>query len=945
MNENMAFTSLLEVLCAEQRNCWHRGEPIRAETYLAQHPLLADQADHVVELIYNEVLLREEMGESPELEDYLQRFPRLTLQLRRLFEVHGVLESGHLLDSHSTMIAQRGLPPTVPVTLPQLPAVAGYELLNELGRGGMGVVYKARHVSLNRVVALKMILTGPHAGTEELARFRAEAEAQARVQHPNIVQIYEIGDAAGCPYFAVEFMDGGSLAQQLAGNPQPPRQAARLLETLAGAVHNAHQHGLVHRDLKPANVLLTADSVAKVTDFGLAKRLPGPGSQPGYVGPTRSGAILGTPSYMAPEQAAGKIEAITPATDIYALGAILYELLTGRPPFLGALPLETLLHVQTQEPVPPRRLQPHVPRDLETICLKCLHKEPSQRYATAQALADDLQRFRADRPIQARPTSAAERLWRWCRRRPAVASLAAALVLALAGSFAAVTSLWLSADANRRNAEANHAQAEQHLADARRENARAEANLEQARQAVEDCFTVAHKNPLLQKEGMQPVRMLLLAAALRYSQEFIKQRQDDPRMQEELARAYGRVAYITDQIGSKKEALAAYQRGRAILQKLAVDQPNGAQLPEPLAEALAGSCNNIAVLQRMLGDPGAALESFQQACAVLEPFRNRPGSTKLHEALAGTYVNLGVLKDQAGEPTAALHCYEQARDLLGKLVQDQPTAPQLQRLLAGTWINIGVLQQRRGERAAALHSHAQAHDLAAKLVHDHPDVILFRNDLAQSQHNIGVVTAEPTAALQALERARDLRAELVRSNPAVTQFRSDLAETYHSLAHNLSKLARPQEALAAYQQAITLQRVAVEKVPEMTQYRQRLSGHYHNLAELLRRLGCPGEAADASRECQKLWPHHSAELYQVACELARCVPLVGRGNPDLTPQEQAQRDQYANQALEALRQALVAGFRNLEQLQQDVDLDPLRSRDDFKKLLAGLAEKLKAAGQ
>jgi WD40 repeat protein/Flp pilus assembly protein TadD len=303
--------------------------------------------------------------------------------------------------------------------------VPGYEILEELGRGGMGVVYKARQIRLGRLAALKMILAGGHASPEALARFRVEAEAIARLQHPGIVQIYEVGEREGYPFLSLEFVEGGNLDRKVNGTPQPARQAAALVETLARAVQAAHQKGIVHRDLKPANVLLTAEGAPKITDFGLAKQLDGERGQ------TQSGAILGTPSYMAPEQASGKSKAIGPAADVYALGAILYELLTGRPPFKAESTLETLEQVLQQEPVPPSRLQPKTPRDLETICLKCLQKEPRKRYPAAADLAEELGRFLRGEPIQARPVGMAERLWRWCRRNPALASASALAALAL----------------------------------------------------------------------------------------------------------------------------------------------------------------------------------------------------------------------------------------------------------------------------------------------------------------------------------------------------------------------------------------------------------------------------------------------------------------------------------------------------------------------------------
>jgi WD40 repeat protein len=305
----------------------------------------------------------------------------------------------------------------------------------------MGVVYQARQAGVNRLVALKMILAGEHAGAQERARFRAEAEAVGRLQHPHIVPVYEVGEVRGQPYLVMEYVDGGSLGHRLAGMPLPPREAAQLVEALARAVHYAHQRGIVHRDLTPANVLLSfnrdppggalREAVPKVSDFGLAKFLAGGGAQ------TQTGALLGTPSYVAPEQAAGRTREVGPAADVYSLGAILYECLTGRPPFRAETRLETLLQVQTAEPGAPRRLNPRIPRDLETICLKCLRKEPARRYASARALADDLRRYLDGEPIQARAVGQAERLGRWCRRNPKLAgmtALAAVLLLSVAAS-------------------------------------------------------------------------------------------------------------------------------------------------------------------------------------------------------------------------------------------------------------------------------------------------------------------------------------------------------------------------------------------------------------------------------------------------------------------------------------------------------------------------------
>ncbi len=324
------------------------------------------------------------------------------------------------------------------------PLIPGYEVLGVLGQGGMGVVYQARQMGLNRVVALKMILHAEHAGDEERRRFRAEAESIARLQHPNIVQVFEVGEHSGLPFFSLELCAGGSLDQKLNGTPLPPKEAAALVETLARAMDAAHQKGVIHRDLKPANVLLAADGAPKVTDFGLAKKLD-------EAGQTASGAVMGTPSYMAPEQAGGKTAALGPPCDIYALGAILYECLTGRPPFRGPSVMDTLIQVIADEPVAVRQLQPQMPADVETICLKCLRKEAGRRYESAAALADDLRRWLEGDPIKARRLPWTERAWRWTRRNPALAGVFLLLLTGVVGATAALVNI---AEANSKEREA-----------------------------------------------------------------------------------------------------------------------------------------------------------------------------------------------------------------------------------------------------------------------------------------------------------------------------------------------------------------------------------------------------------------------------------------------------------------------------------------------------------
>ena len=416
-----------------------------------------------------------EAGEAPDRAEWIARHPDLADRLAEFFadldsfgRAAGRRSTGGP-PANGTVDDRRLTGPHTPATEPRAQAamptgcdLPGYEILGELGRGGMGVVFKAEQVRLKRPVALKMLKSGDHAGPDDLARFRAEAEAVARLAHPNIVQIYEVGEYRGQPFLALEFVAGGSLSDHLAGKPQAPRPSAEWARELAEAMAAAHAKGIVHRDLKPANVLLSrrasgqlapADEQAgrllydpKITDFGLAKRLDVD------QGHTATGAILGTPMYMAPEQAMSQ-KAVGPLADVYGLGGILYEMLTGRPPFQGASLMETLEQVVGQDPVPVRLLQPKVPRDLETICLKCLSKEPGRRYVSAQALADDLGRFLEGRPVQARRSRPWERAYRWVRRNPVVAAMAGLVVAAFLAGFAGVAWQWQVARAGWDRAE------------------------------------------------------------------------------------------------------------------------------------------------------------------------------------------------------------------------------------------------------------------------------------------------------------------------------------------------------------------------------------------------------------------------------------------------------------------------------------------------------------
>jgi WD40 repeat protein/tRNA A-37 threonylcarbamoyl transferase component Bud32 len=445
---------LLRECCAELYRRVLNGEHCRAEVFLEAYPDLASDVESALDLIYHEYLARCERSEVPDADEYFTRFPQWREAIFHQLQVHSLIGDDSAVRVRSKQPTLRAAGAAGPWrTSPD-----NFEILNEIGRGKMGVVYRAWQKDIQRVVALKLILTESLSSKTELARFRREAMAIGRLVHPNIVQIYRFADWEECPYLVLEHVDGDPLAETWHGAPQSASVVAALVQTLAGAVQYAHDRDVVHRDLRPGNVLLTREGAPKIIDFGLAKLM---GADEGV---TLTGQVLGTPSYMAPEQATGCNADVGPAADVYALGGVLYEGLTGRPPFRGETVLETLKQVVNDAPVPPRQIAPNVPRDLDTICLKCLQKAPDRRYPSAAALAEDLRRYLSGEPIQGRQVLPLERVWRWCARKPLAANLVVALLVALTVGFSLVTWSWLGqlqalddAERARQSAVAAHA--------------------------------------------------------------------------------------------------------------------------------------------------------------------------------------------------------------------------------------------------------------------------------------------------------------------------------------------------------------------------------------------------------------------------------------------------------------------------------------------------------
>jgi serine/threonine protein kinase len=800
----------------------------------------------------------------PRLEDFLgeESGERRAALLAELLKVDLAYRAKISSVSPATLDALAGaglstLQPLDPALLsapPSHPAISGYEILAEIGRGGMGVVYQARQLRPRRVVALKMIRAGACASAKELARFRAEAEAAARLQHPNIVPIYEVGELAAQPYFSMEYVAGGALDKHLAGQPQPFRLAAQLVETLARAVHFAHQKGVVHRDLKPANILIQrneegkmtdeknpadADFIPdpssflfpKITDFGLAKRLE-------EVGQTESGDILGTPSYMAPEQASGHSREIGPLADVYSLGAILYEMLAGRPPFRGQSRLDTLEQVRTQEPVSPRHLQPKVPRDLETICMKALAKDPNRRYATAAALADDLHRFLDGRPIEARPVGRAEKLWRWCRRNPALAGLWAATtavlltaILGLAAGLIIVnrekdqTALALAAEAKRR---------------------------QQARQALDMLSSEIIDSWLFKQTELLPEHRAFLEKALAYYEEFTADTGRDEQARAGVAAAHLRIGNIRRELGQTAGAETAYARSRDLYASLVADFST-----EPKYRfSLARSQNNLGVLLADTGRRQEAEKAHRNALAIrLQLATDSPSESEYQKDLASSHLNLGVLLSNAGCLPEAEEAYRAARALQERLVADFPAVAAYRRELANSDNNLGFLLASTGRPQQAERAYRDALALYQPLTAEFAQVAAYRKELATTQTNLGNLLADTGRAQEAKRAYRDalaIKQRLADDFPTVTAYRRSLATSHNNFGTFLEVTDRAEGAERAYREAAALQQRLVAESPAEPAYRLQLASSHNNLAALLARTGRPQEAEQSYRAALNL---------------------------------------------------------------------------------------------
>jgi tetratricopeptide (TPR) repeat protein/predicted Ser/Thr protein kinase len=972
------------------------------------NPALPIAVEEELGRIADEFLNRLQRGESPTVEEYVAANPELTDVLRNVLPL--------VRASHST-------DPSAPDPSRMPERLGEFCIVRELGRGGMGVVYEAMQEPLGRRVALKVLPAAVQLQPHYLERFRREAQAAARLHHTNIVPIYSVGEATGIHFIVMQFIDGTGLDQAHSLQRGTIRDVARIGLEVAEALAHAHAAGVLHRDIKPSNLLLDTGGAVWVTDFGLAKLVDGDDI-------TGSGDFLGTLRYAAPERLSGSGDE---RSDVYSLGATLYELLTGKRAFDAAARDRLVRQITQDEPARPRRIDPAIPLDLETIVIKALAKSPARRYASAGEMADDLRRFLDGRPVTARRATLVEQIWRWCRRRPAVAGLLAlsmtallALLIVSLVANARLSTALTQVGAERDRAEAN-AVAEKQAREA------ALVNLRRARQAVDRMLAKVGAVKLQGVPLVEKVRRDLLEDALKLSQEFLVENPSDPELRWETAMAYLRVGSLRHLLGDHDAAAAANQKGIELMTQLRAEFPDAPAYEHDLAKHF----NNLAQQLRAAGRMREAEDSFRKAISINErltvafpdnlnyrldlamhhnnlgnvlhtvgrvsdaqdEFRraaaeaNRLLALKRAEPryrmeLAYAELGLGSALGAEGRVSDAEPVLKRAVDQLRQLTKDAPNAPQHFRELVQATRTLGYLFQTTNRADVAETAYREAIDVGERLAADFPDAAEYRQALARAWSALGSVlyqAARWSDSEAAFSRAVTLGEKLVADAPTAHNLRQDLSNVFVNLSLVFQRTGRMREAEEATQRALSIKEKLAGEFPTIPAYQSDFGGALNNLATFLRdrkeyvearRLADKaiqqqqtalrvepknpkyqeflgkhyqtlasiqlesGEAAAAGQTAQKalgIRPKSADDAIALA-DIAVASARRTAENANLSDGERAARTAACHDlAMKVLHEAVRRGFRDAKRLQNDPDLEPLRAREDFLKLVSEMA--------
>ncbi|WP_169977440.1 serine/threonine-protein kinase [Tautonia rosea] len=801
--------------------------------------------------------------------------------------------------------------PAAPAPAPASPLPEGYELIGPIGRGGMGIVTKARQRGLGRVVALKRIRSGPDADPYELVRFRAEAEAAACLQHPNIVQIFNVGRVGGQPYIAMEYVSGGTLTDRLASGPMRPREAASLIETLALAVDHAHRSGVIHRDIKPGNVLLTEDGRPKLADFGLAKRLDTPG------GATRSGALLGTPQYMAPEQAAGRTELVGPPADIYALGAVLFECLTGRPPFIAPSPIETLDLVRTTEPPTPGRLQPGIPIDLQTICLKCLEKDPARRYESAVELAADLARFSAGEPIRARATGPIGRGVKWVRRRPSQAIVIGLSLLILLS--AGVGIVWSNVRLRQAIDRAESAAEEASL---QRRNA--EENYRDAREALRRVLDSFADSDFAGLPRLSELHRVQAEAALEFFDRAIARANgEDATVQLDTAQAAVEAANLEIVVGRPERAEIHLCLAAELLDDLRLRFPDDLTLTRErmvvsLKRGVMGSRTDLEQSVTALEEALSLAEAILQA---------DPESRSARSDVAWCSHNLGAVWHHAGHGDRAEPHYRRAVTINSQLVDEAPDDLGKAVELAQNLINLGLIDAGLGNRNRAEDDYQRAAELLDHAVSRDPEHLEYVATMADLAVNRGILDVELGRLDSAIARYREGLSRihpLLTSEPNMKRLRGTALNLHGSRAQALMAIDRFSEAIADWERVIELAEpgTPLRSIKMAQSLCVARSGDYRGAAQGVRALLDHAEP-----------PLSPIDDYNLACILAIASSFASLEAPGQDHATTAIHQDLLERSMSHFRSAIAQDPSLIDLARKDPDFEALRPLPQFVSLL------------